>query len=258
MTNPSLLRAILEDPFDDDRRLVYADWLEEAGDNERAEFIRVQIYLAKLTGTVLRDRAEQKKYSLSVRRENELLNGPSPIFWGNDIPLPTSPRNDCKDWGATWRRGFISGIKTKCAWFMDHAEEFFRNQPIIEVKLTDKMPSPSQLTDNYRTPFVWEERGDLDPALPHVLPTPLFQAMKEIAGAGTFTVRLMSHNEPDAYAYLSAACVHYGRQLAGLPEIHLPDWENKRVENTVAGLQAEVRRLRRRREADERWVDWRD
>ena len=43
-----LLRAILDDPHDDVPRLVYADWLEEHGDETervRAEFIRVQIEL---------------------------------------------------------------------------------------------------------------------------------------------------------------------------------------------------------------------
>jgi uncharacterized protein (TIGR02996 family) len=47
MTNPELLRAILDHPEDDDRRVVYADWLEENGQPERAEFIRVQCELAK-------------------------------------------------------------------------------------------------------------------------------------------------------------------------------------------------------------------
>ena len=40
------LRAILDDPDDDGVRLVYADWLDEHGQPERAEFIRVQCELA--------------------------------------------------------------------------------------------------------------------------------------------------------------------------------------------------------------------
>jgi uncharacterized protein (TIGR02996 family) len=43
-----LLAAILANPDDDNVRLVYADWLQEHGDDARAEFIRVQIELAKL------------------------------------------------------------------------------------------------------------------------------------------------------------------------------------------------------------------
>jgi uncharacterized protein (TIGR02996 family) len=44
----AFLQAILEAPEDDAPRLVYADWLEENGDPERAEFIRVQIRFSSL------------------------------------------------------------------------------------------------------------------------------------------------------------------------------------------------------------------
>jgi uncharacterized protein (TIGR02996 family) len=49
MTQVDLLfQAILDDPDDDDVRLVYADYLEEHGERQRADFIRVQIELALL------------------------------------------------------------------------------------------------------------------------------------------------------------------------------------------------------------------
>lgn len=41
--------AIRANPDDDLARLVYADWLEENGNTERAEFIRVQVELVKHT-----------------------------------------------------------------------------------------------------------------------------------------------------------------------------------------------------------------
>jgi uncharacterized protein (TIGR02996 family) len=43
-----LLRAICAAPDDDAPRLAYADWLEENGDSRQAEFIRVQIALARM------------------------------------------------------------------------------------------------------------------------------------------------------------------------------------------------------------------
>ncbi|HYT91149.1 MAG TPA: TIGR02996 domain-containing protein [Gemmataceae bacterium] len=43
----ALLRAVIDNPDDDGPRLVYADWLEEHGDAERAEFIRIQIAVAE-------------------------------------------------------------------------------------------------------------------------------------------------------------------------------------------------------------------
>src|SRR5262245_33611832 len=41
----ALLDAIRADPTDDAVRLIYADWLEEHGQSERGELIRVQIAL---------------------------------------------------------------------------------------------------------------------------------------------------------------------------------------------------------------------
>lgn len=41
--NLSLLATIRHHPEDDDARLVYADWLDDQGDETRAEFIRLQV-----------------------------------------------------------------------------------------------------------------------------------------------------------------------------------------------------------------------
>ena len=56
----ALLRGIRDDPDDDVRRLVYADWLEENGRAEHAELIRVQLALEK---------GPRKKKDLEQREE---------------------------------------------------------------------------------------------------------------------------------------------------------------------------------------------
>jgi uncharacterized protein (TIGR02996 family) len=43
----ALLRAVCENPDEDTPRLVFADWLQENGDEARAEFIRLQIRFAR-------------------------------------------------------------------------------------------------------------------------------------------------------------------------------------------------------------------
>jgi uncharacterized protein (TIGR02996 family) len=43
------IRQILASPDEDTPRLVYADWLEQQGDRDRAEFIRLQIAAARLS-----------------------------------------------------------------------------------------------------------------------------------------------------------------------------------------------------------------
>jgi uncharacterized protein (TIGR02996 family) len=41
-TSAALLEAILETPEDDLPRLAYADWLEENGEEARADFLRLR------------------------------------------------------------------------------------------------------------------------------------------------------------------------------------------------------------------------
>ncbi len=47
--NPDLLRAVLDTPADLHPRLVYADWLEECGQEARSAFVRVQRRTAQMT-----------------------------------------------------------------------------------------------------------------------------------------------------------------------------------------------------------------
>ena len=47
-TGDCLLADILANPADDDLRLIYADYLDDHGDSDRAVFIRTQIELARL------------------------------------------------------------------------------------------------------------------------------------------------------------------------------------------------------------------
>ena len=47
-TRDALMRAILADPACDTPRLVYADWLEENGEAERAEFVRIQVRIGEI------------------------------------------------------------------------------------------------------------------------------------------------------------------------------------------------------------------
>ena len=57
----ALLRAVLEEPADDLPRLALADWFDERGEADRAEFIRCQLELARIRhrpGSLQDDRAK--------------------------------------------------------------------------------------------------------------------------------------------------------------------------------------------------------
>jgi uncharacterized protein (TIGR02996 family) len=59
----AFLRSIINHPEDDNPRLIYADWLDEQGEVDRAEFIRVQCELEKMGP----DRPVVTVYSISRR-----------------------------------------------------------------------------------------------------------------------------------------------------------------------------------------------
>ena len=72
------LAQIVTCPDDDMVRLVYADWLEENGESDRAEFIRVQIERALLPTW------DARQLPLRVR-ENALLKQ-NEWAWKNELP----------------------------------------------------------------------------------------------------------------------------------------------------------------------------
>jgi len=66
----AFLRAIFDNPEEDTTRLVYADFLQENGEEDRAEFIRVQCELAGNMGSW----NHSDRYYTLAAREQELLD----------------------------------------------------------------------------------------------------------------------------------------------------------------------------------------
>ena len=95
----ALLRAICENPAEDTPRLVYADWLQENGRAERAEFIRLQceawgLSPAYPTLTAARTRASEL---LRAHRDR----------WFDELPTVLGV-----EWGDLFVRGFIDTART--------------------------------------------------------------------------------------------------------------------------------------------------
>jgi uncharacterized protein (TIGR02996 family) len=85
----ALLAAIRAAPDDDAPRLIYADWLDEHSQPERAEFIRVQCELARNDSPTLR------------QREATLVRDWHDVFAG---------RSASAGWRFRFRRGFAIGF----------------------------------------------------------------------------------------------------------------------------------------------------
>jgi uncharacterized protein (TIGR02996 family) len=120
-SHDDFLQTILASPDDDAPRLVFADWLEEAGDCDRAEFIRLQCEMARLT----KDDPRAKRM---VSRERELL-AQHYMEWQTDLP-----QLEEVTWGG-FHRGFVGAIRIESAEaFADQAATIFAAAPIREVR----------------------------------------------------------------------------------------------------------------------------
>jgi uncharacterized protein (TIGR02996 family) len=134
----AFIQAIREAPADDAPRLIYADWLEEHGQADRAEFIRLQCRLAHLTEagpeqSVLLPRGE----ALLREHWNE---------WVGPLRAIVGPWRD--RYGERWmgeeyhseglrrfQRGFVDALTLDAENFLRHAEYLKRLVPLRELRL---------------------------------------------------------------------------------------------------------------------------
>ncbi len=103
--------AIRASPLDDTPRLVYADWLQEHGDEERAEFIRLQCQIACLPN----DRKTERKVRPALEHRERMLLTANRKRWAEPI-LRLHHHTNYPDVCAELcdrtelRRGFIHGF----------------------------------------------------------------------------------------------------------------------------------------------------
>jgi uncharacterized protein (TIGR02996 family) len=128
----ALLRAVIADPDDDAPRLIYADWLDEHGDSDRAEFIRLQCAIAE------RAPHGDRPHDL-FRRERELLAAHE-SEWSypvgrlfRDSSLVLTGRAEV----GAFRRGFIYRVVCDASVLLDCAEELFAATPLEHLRLRD-------------------------------------------------------------------------------------------------------------------------
>jgi uncharacterized protein (TIGR02996 family) len=143
----AFLAAVAAAPDDDLPRLVAADWLEESGDADRAEFIRLQCELA-LPGDP--DRAERLR-----TREREFLNSPAAAWlWAVEAcpnivtttfdpmapPLRSFAIHNANR--VKFRRGFPAEVSCSAREWLDHGAGVVPRQPVVSVTLTqcDDLP----------------------------------------------------------------------------------------------------------------------
>jgi uncharacterized protein (TIGR02996 family) len=217
----ALLAAITREPADDTPRLVYADWLDEHEEHDRAAFIRVQIELARgMTGpdpmclrcyggggllhrTTLKPTPCLDCFANLRSRETALR--PAIV-----APLLIS--------GAYlhFQRGFIAVVECPVEMWLATAGLLMTLEPVPCVRLSAHHPRRTR-----KGSYVWDAYAD-----PTAVPRRGFQ----VHGAlfRYLPNRGLSPTEKDAYESLSYAALEYGRRAALLVTAGNRPWESER------------------------------
>ncbi|MFL5339251.1 MAG: TIGR02996 domain-containing protein [Gemmataceae bacterium] len=143
-----LLRTIWESPYDDAPRLVYADWLEERGETERAELIRVQCELEALS------RSNPRRSALMDRAGKLVRIAPR---WLRRLPQCQDGEPFFRDvLRATFDRGFpYPAVSMTDVEFVILSVTIFGAAPLWRLRLQELDQSSPQFLD---TPYLQQVR----------------------------------------------------------------------------------------------------
>lgn len=182
----AILQSVLNDPDDNFPRLVLADWLEEHGNFNRAEMIRVQVEISETKRMYIKNKCFKRIEQLKFRAR-DLFD----IDWTNPVAdvagyIHLIDGNLIIGERASFEldRGFVYHVTMNVSDFTINAKSIFSKQPITSVRLYDAL-SLANSGNNY------------------------FQGTTDIISETKHT-----HYE------ISKNCVAYGRRLAGLSVIH--------------------------------------
>ena len=124
-TESAFIAAIASAPDDDTPRLVFADWLEENGQAERAEFIRLSCRLDPDRDrfddpavNALRERVDHLLQPFKEAEGEWLRSVYEPL--GHDWPLPVE-----------WRRGFVDSLALPVQWIIQYGKPLRERYPLL-------------------------------------------------------------------------------------------------------------------------------
>lgn len=251
----ALLASILDRPDDDLPRLVYADWLDENGEHERSEFIRVGCELASMPGypsafdlDAYPNAAELHRRQLWLINEWDygrgwrhiagrvavsLIPGGSPWYdyftfrrgfvWKVECTVVEFLGGPCQRCGGEGTEGhaYDRGMRFDCPTCSGTgrtegvAAALFRSQPVLSVTLTDRHPTAFQGRSGATLSRWAWNCDDRDRQLDSWIPFELAQCLEGFERDEESTWFYYSTAEA-AYAALDAAAVRLGRSFANL------------------------------------------
>jgi uncharacterized protein (TIGR02996 family) len=139
----AFLAAVRAAPEDNMPRLAFADWLEEHGEGERGEFIRVQVELARWREDAadVSPSDEGITNHLALRRqEQQLLRDLARTMLGDAVGPPFTSEEgvgwqlrDNRAVYAEFHRGFVAEVRCPLAAFRGRVAALFRVHPVERV-----------------------------------------------------------------------------------------------------------------------------
>jgi anti-anti-sigma factor len=118
-TDEAFLETIRDEPEDDAVRLIYADWLDEQGQPERAEFIRLQIERARLP-------ADSPQMPGMCAREREFLDCHGREWAGAVCPLVER---------YVFHRGFVEEVTLSWMGLAEHSRELAQRALVRRLRV---------------------------------------------------------------------------------------------------------------------------
>jgi uncharacterized protein (TIGR02996 family) len=143
MDEQAFLDAVIAAPDDDAPRLIYADWLDEHNQPERAEFIRLQCELARM------ERFDPARLPLEKREQAILKN------YGATWAEPLAPIT--REY--VYRRGFVDAVSVGARKFLKLGAQLFELAPVQTIKLTRFGTSTVTATDLDKSSLLSRIRG---------------------------------------------------------------------------------------------------
>jgi uncharacterized protein (TIGR02996 family) len=179
-TAQGLLADIIEHPEADDLRLIYADWLEDHGEEERAALIRWMLADARVEAK-FKHKPEDGNY-FTCWSDHSLEGNPYRPRWRGEIAgswacsmriamvgtddIPDEPPfGITDDFTVVFRRGFVAEVHAPIAVLQQHLPALVRQHPIERVRATDKEPDQyAALSDLWPEHWSWWSDNDNNPS----------------------------------------------------------------------------------------------
>jgi uncharacterized protein (TIGR02996 family) len=186
-----LLADIIDTPDDDAPRHIFADWLQDQGEYERAEFIRVQIALAKAETYIELMDGLVGAASVSAQEMRDKCAGlldtwqtPGPEYHrlpGTRVRArhawagAAANLDDPNESGWFFRRGFIEEVTATFEQWEKHGPLIARTQPLRCVTLADV--NPVEWSDDSRSDYGWWDASRFALSTSHALPSSIWNAL---------------------------------------------------------------------------------